>query len=157
MDKKEPRKEVRMQLIGTPEEIAPHLTRVAKELECQGFNYLADQIPSRSERFSKEFRILCGEYVGPTIRWLDDQMDEKTQLSTYCIGIVTLQSLANSRTLLIIKKQEPAKLENAELYFNSFLDRFRTELKQLGFIENWLKKTWHTIKELLGVAKAVKP
>ena len=104
MNKKELEKEVRIQLTGTPEEIAPHLTRVAKELKCQGFNYLADQIPYRSGQFSKEFQILCGEYVGPTIRWLDDQMDEKTQRSTYCIGIVTLQSLANSRTLIIIKK-----------------------------------------------------
>ena len=157
MNKQEPEKEVRMQLIGTPEEIAPHLTRVAKELKCQGFNYLADQISYRSGQFSKEFQIRCGEYVGPKIRWLDDQMDEKTQRSTYCIGIVTLQSLANYRTLLIIKKQEPAKLKNAELYFNSFLDRFRTELKQLGFIEDWRKKAWRHIKELIGIAKVVKP
>ncbi len=157
MNNEEIEKEVRIQLIGTPDEIAPHLIRVAKEFKCQGFNYLADQIRCESGEFSKEFRILCGEYVGPVIRWLDDQMDEATQRSTSCIGIITLQSLANSRTLLIIRKQEPTKLENSELYFNSFLDRFRTELKQLGFIENWRKKAWHIIKDLVGIAKTVKP
>lgn len=157
MDKEEIEEEVRIQLIGTPDEIAPHLIRVAEELKFQGFNYLAQQISYKSGEFSKEFQILCGEYVGPVIRWLDDQMDQATQLSTSCVGIITLQSLANYRTLLIIKKQEPTKLENAELYFNSFLDKFRAELKKWGFLETWPKKAWRIIKELFGIAKTVKP
>jgi hypothetical protein len=68
---------IEITVIGTPAEIEPHLIRIAEGFSFQGFNYRADRIGRKSGQLSIKSEILCGKHFGPTIHWLDDQMDEK--------------------------------------------------------------------------------
>ncbi|MBA7676059.1 hypothetical protein ES703_84299 [subsurface metagenome] len=148
-------KESRKHLQGTPEEIAPHIVRVAQEFQFQGFKYLAQEVSYKSSQFSKEFTILCGEYVGPQIRIIGDVEDEEHPKNRH-IGTIILQSLANNKTLFISKKKSD-DLVDADSYFGSYLNNALKELRELGFVESWPNKAWHVLKELVGVYKVVKP
>lgn len=146
LTKKQPSgKEIRKHLQGTPEEIAPHIARIAQEFEFQGFKYLAQEVSYKSSQFSKHLTILCGEYVGPQISFIGDTEDEEHPQNR-CIGMFILQALPNTRTLLISKEKEPYELDNADSYFSSFLNKVFLELRQLGFVETLPKKVWQWIK-----------
>ncbi len=148
-------KEVRKHLQGTPEEIGPHIVRVAQEFQFQGFKYLAQEVSYKSSQFSKEFTILCGEYVGPQISTIGDVEDEEHPKNRH-IGTIILQSLTNNKTLFISKKKSD-DLVDADSYFSSYLNNTLKELRELGFVESWPNKAWRVLKELVGVYKAVKP
>jgi len=147
-------KEARKHLQGTPEEIGPHIVRIAQEFQFQGFKYLAQEVSYKSSQFSKEFTILCGEYVGPQIRIIGDVEDEEHPKNRH-IGTIILQSLANNKTLFISKKKSD-DLVDADSYFGSYLNNVLKELRELGFVESWPNKAWRILKELVGVYKAVK-
>lgn len=148
-------RESRKHLQGTPEEIAPHIVRVAQEFQFQGFKYLAQELSYKSSQHSKYFQILCGEYVGPQISFGVDAEDDKHPKNRH-IGKIILQSLPNTRTVFI-SREKSGDLVNAALYFNSFLERLSLEFKNLGVEETTLRKAWRWFKEIIGIVKVVKP
>ena len=68
---------------------------------------------------------------------------------------ITLQSLANNKTLLIIHNIG-SDFSNSYYYADIFVNRLLSELKKLGFIEAWYKKALRIIKEVIGIAQVAK-
>lgn len=148
-------RESRKHLQGTPEEIAPHIVRVAQEFQFQGFKYLAQELSYKSSQHSKYFQILCGEYIGPQISFGVDAEDDKHPKNRH-IGEIILQSLPNTRTVFI-SREKSGDLVNAALYFNSFLERLSLEFKNLGVEETTLRKTWRRFSGIIELWNKLKP
>ena len=92
------------------------------------------------------------------------------------IGVLTLKSIGARRTILRIPPRsqwsrrisEAAELlrlglveENQKAFYDSLFARYieclQIKLKSYGLKVTWCKRLWRVIKELLGIAKAVKP
>jgi len=156
MNKALQKKEIKIQLTGTPEEIAPHIVGVAEEFQSDNLKYHAQEKSYKSNQYSKHFEILCGDYFGPQIWWIGGDEEESPKHQSHKVGTIILRALRNRKTLLI-SKPELSGFDSDGSYFNSFLKRLLTELKQLGFVETWPKKAWYIVKEIIGIAKVVKP
>jgi hypothetical protein len=160
-------KEIRRQLSGTPEEIAPHIVRVAQEFQFQGFKYLAQEVSYKSSRFSKKFTILCGKYVGPQIWFIGGDEDdegiipqvypkEEKAKSLHDIGTIILQSLPENKTLMI-SKPKLSNFDSEGSYFDSFLERLSLEFKNLGIEETTVQKTWRWFNRIIELWNKLKP
>jgi len=145
--------EIRKYLNGTPEEITPHLERIAEESKCKGLNYYIGK-QTGSSQFSKKFWLLCGKYQR-LIHFIGVNND-KDEDDAREIGEITLQSLPSNKTLFIAKHQSN-DFDIDGFYYRNFLGNLFLELKQLGFVETWPRKAWRVIKELIGIAKVAKP
>ena len=157
-------KEVKLHLIGTPEGIASHIARVAENFHFRDLEYRAQEERYKSSQFSKQFRILCGSDFSPAVHWIgeDDgiilQIYPKKENTKFpqLIGIITLQSLPNNKTLLIAEHIS-SSFDSDACFYDNFLKNLFSELKELGFVETLPKKLWRVVKELIGIAKVVKP
>lgn len=165
MDKKSSQKEIRIQLLGTPEQIGPHIVRIAEDSHFQDLEYRAYEEHYKSSQSSRQFRILCGNDFSPSIRWIggDDEViapqifpKKEEGKSIHHIGTIILQPLHNNKTLFIARRIS-SSFDSDGSYFDSFLKTLLLELKQVGFVETWPKKAWRVIKELVGIAKIAKP
>ncbi|MBI2860295.1 MAG: hypothetical protein HYX91_02160 [Chloroflexi bacterium] len=140
-------KEVKIILAGTPEEVAPHIIRVAEFLKVQELNYCATEEFYATSEYSKELTIMCGTELHPGLI-----MPDKEPPDRHTIGHITLQSLPNNKTLFIARIEQ-YDFNNADYYFTSFLETLLLELKRIGFLATWPKKVWHVMKELIGIVK----
>jgi len=139
--------EVRKRLQGTPEEIVPHILRVAQEFQFpQGFNCYAKEESYKASQFSKQLTIYrITDSFTPDVIWMHISSEDEPQT----IGSITLQSLPNNKTLFIAKTTLHS--------FGSFLERLSSEFKSLGIEETTVQKMWRWFKEIIGIVKAVKP
>ena len=151
-------KEIRKQLCGTPEEVAPHIIRVAREFRYQGFSYDGEEERIPSDKFSKYISIhrITG-WLDPHEFLIRGDQGLPHEVLPHFIGGIVLQPLPNSRTLFIARYSTPSCPDCDSSYFDNFLRRLSAELKNIGFEETTAKKAWRVFKEVLPVAKAVKP
>lgn len=126
---------IRKQLSGTPVELAPHIVRVANEFQFQGLNYHAQEA-SKSNQFSKQFRIMCGKDFGPRIITIGGEAPKDLPND---VGIITLQPLPNNKTIFI-GEHISSSFDSEGSYFDSFLERLSLEFKNLGIEETTVKK-----------------
>lgn len=136
-------KENRKHLQGTPEEIAPHIVRVANEFQFpQGFSCYAEEKSEESSQFSKQFtiyRITGGRKPG--VIWAGAKEEELPR----SIGTITLQPLPNNKALFIAKHTSYS-FDSDGSYFDSFLTGLSLEFKDLGFEKSRVKKIWQWLK-----------
>lgn len=144
-------KEGRKNLLGTPEEIAPHIVRIAESLKIEEGKYKIVEEINNSTQFSKRLRIMYGRNVDlPTIN-IDGSSHDRED-----IGIITLQSLPNNETLFIPERLS-SNLDSNGVYLNNFLERLSLEFKNLGIEETKTKKTWRWVNKILDIWAKVKP
>lgn len=147
-------KGIRKQLSGTPEELTPHIIRVSREFRfTDGFNCYGEEESYETSPFSKRFmiyRITGGRlpHVG--------YMGAKPEELPYSIGIISLQSLPNNKTLFIAKYALPS-CDSEGSYFDSYLERLSLEFKNLGIEETAYRKTWRWFKGIIEVWNKLKP
>ena len=151
-------KEIRKQLCGTPEEVAPHIIRVAREFRYQGFSYDGEEERIPSDKFSKNISIhRVTSWLDPHEFLIRGDQGLPHEVLPHFIGGIVLQPLPNSSTLFIARYSTPSCPDCDSSYFDNFLHRLSAELKNIGFEETTAKKAWRVFKEVLPVAKAVKP
>lgn len=151
-------KEIRKQLSGTPEEVAPHIIRVAREFRYQGFSYDGGEERIPSDKFSKYISIhrITG-WLDPHEFLIRGDQGLPHEVLPHFIGGIVLQPLPNSRTLFIARYSTSSCSDCDSSYFDNFLHRLSSEMKNIGFEETTARKAWRVFKEALSIAKAVKP
>jgi len=145
------KQELTMQLIGTPEIIIPHIKRITKTLTIDDVKYKAEEKPGRTSEYSKQLYVLCGTEVDTLVVDLCSPYPDKHEIINF-----TLQSLPNNKTILMIQNVK-TDFNNADNYIDYYIKQLLSEMKELGFIEAWYKKTYRIIKELIGIAQVTKP
>lgn len=147
-------KEIRKQLSGTPEELAPHIVRVANEFQFpQGFNCYAEEDSYKSSQFSKQFTIYrITDSFTPGVIWGGAKPEELPR----AIGTITLQPLPNNRALLIAKHTLPS-FDSGGSYFDSFLEGLSLEFKNLSIEETTVQKTWRWFNRIVELWAKLKP
>ncbi len=149
--------EIRKQLIGAPEQIAPHIMRVAQELRFQNFHYDAREeriITSELCKYITIYRVTT--WLDPDELLISGDQGLPHEVLPHLIGGITLQPLPNSRTLFMARYSTFSCPDCDSSYFDHFLGRLSAELKNLGFEETTAKKVWRVLKEVLSIAKTVK-
>jgi hypothetical protein len=158
LENKKQTREVRRQFLGTPDELAPHLKRIAEKTTCRSLNYylVPGAFKQENTPYYKAFSLCCGKYQR-FIYFVEDETDNEEDKG-YAKNIceITLQSLPDSKTLFIAE-YGLSDFDTDGALCEFYLDALQRELKKLGFIESILKRIWRIIKELLGIAKTVKP
>ena len=151
-------KEIRKQLCGTPEEVAPHIIRVAREFRYQGFSYEGGKERIRSDKFSKYISIhrITG-WLDPHEFLIRGDQGLPHEVLPHFIGGIVLQPLPNSRTLFITRYSTSSCSDCDSSYFDNFLHRLSSEMKNIGFEETTARKAWRAFKEVLSFAKKVIP
>ena len=151
-------KEIRKQLCGTPEEVAPHIIRVAREFRYQGFSYEGGEERIPSDKFSKYISIhrITG-WLDPHEFLIRGDQGLPHEVLPHFIGGIVLQPLPNSRTLFITRYSTSSCSDCDSSYFDNFLHRLSSEMKNIGFEETTARKAWRAFKEVLSFAKKVIP
>lgn len=126
---------------GTPEEIAPHVFRIAESVQLQAIRYKAVYETYNSNQFSKQIRIMCGTEVDHLLTDIDAPSPDR-----HDIGLITLQSLPNDHTLFIAR-YDPSGFDSAGYYFNGFLDHLSSEFKNLCIQEGTAEKMTNDKKD----------
>jgi len=151
--------EIRKQLIGTPEEITPHIMRVAREFQFQDFNYDAKEERITSDKFSKYISVYrVTGWLDPDEFLIAGSQGLPHEVLPHFIGGIILQPIPNNKTLFIARSRPLSSdiKPSYGFYFDTFLTRLSSEMKSLGFEETTAKKTWRVFKEVLLIAKTVK-
>ncbi len=150
-------REIRKQLIGTPEEVATHIVRVARDFRFQGFSYDAEEESITSDKLSKYISIhrITG-WLDPHEFLIKGDQGLPHEVLPHLIGVILLQPLPYSRTLFISRYSKPSCSDCDVSYFKNFLHKLSSEMKNMGFEETIAKKTWRVFKEVLSTAKTLK-
>jgi uncharacterized protein (DUF433 family) len=134
-------KEIRKQLSGTPEEVAPHIIRVAREFRYQGFSYDGEEERIPSDKFSKNISIhRVTSWLDPHEFLIRGDQGLPHEVLPHFTGGIVLQPLPNSRTLFIARYSTPSCPDCASSHFDNFLRRLSAELKNIGFEKPQLKR-----------------
>jgi len=146
-------KKVRKHLQGTPDELAPHIVRVANEFQFQGFNCYAQEESYESTQFSKQLTIYrITDCFTPGVIWGGAKPEELPRT----IGVITLQSLPSSKTLLIAKHILSSS-DSESSYFHTFLERLSLEFKNLGIEETTVRKAVRWFSRIIELWNKLKP
>ena len=155
-------------LKSTPDVISPIIKRVIDEFKYKDLGYYSIEEKQRASPIYRKIAAVAGEVMDTSIGCED------------CIGIITLQSLGNDKTLFRIPPRDqwyicikPKTLPNLQweghvnkhefyLFFDescfiNLYEKLLAEFKRLNFIETLLEKVWRLFKEFIGLAKAVRP
>ncbi len=150
-------KEIRRQLSGTPEEVAPHIIRVAREFQFQGFSYDAREERITSNKFSKQITIYrVTSWLDVDEFWATGGQELPHEVLPHIVGGILLQSLPNNKTLLIAKHILPS-FDDEGSYFDSFLEKLSLEFKNLGIEETTVQKTWRWFNRIIELWNKLKP
>ena len=150
--------EIRKQLIGTPEEVTPHIIRVAREFRFQGFSYDANEERITSDKSSKYISIYrVTGWLDPHEFLIRGDQGLPHGVLPHFIGGIILQPLPNSRTLFMARYSKTSCSDCNSSYFDNFRHRLSSEMKNLGFEETIAKKAWRYFKEVLLFAKRFIP
>lgn len=151
--------EIRKQLIGTPEQIDPHIMRVAREFQFQDFDYDAREERIISSKLCKYITIYrVTSWLDPDEFWATGGQGLPHEVLPHVIGGITLQSITNNKTLFLARSIPLSSDTKASygFYFDAFLARLSSDMKNLGFEETTTKRAWRVFKEVLSIAKTVK-
>lgn len=130
-----PYKEIK--LIGSPNQVTIHIERIINGLKSGEMQFFASH--NKDNTLAIDIDVSLGKYRR-LVYFLDDEPDPNDAKT---IGEFTLQSLPNSKTLMIIKPKN-----GLDAPFNYALKVILTELKKLGFVESIPLKMWKFLKEL---------
>lgn len=133
--------DIRKHLMGMPEEIALHIVRLAESIKEEN-KYKIVEEDYNTTPFSKRLRVICGREVDTILVSLDGPYPDR-----HDVGIITLQSLPNNKTLFI-SEPLPSNFDSNGSYFGSFLQRLSLEFKNLGIDEATPEKILDTKKEI---------
>ena len=144
-----------------PQTIMPMVDEVAKELCSHNFYYEARGSPSQQ---------LKRTFIGYNV--LVMETGKVGAIAKQPIGAFTLQSLGSNRTMLTVLPRSrwgdgnltPTELailaynvSHYDEYFVQFIKRLDERLAHYGLRVTWYKRLWRVIKELLEIAKVIKP
>lgn len=168
--KKQPFEEAwEIELIGDVQNFCSLVKEVADELGVTGYVIEAKLVNPNEANFAY-FNIysVLGRHPSPL----------GGHPSPTLIGVLTLKSIGATRTILripprsqwsqrisradelirmgLIKEDKKAE-DFYDSLFAKYIDRLQIRLKHYGLKVTWYKRLWRVIKELLGIAKVVKP
>ena len=151
-----------IELIGDVQNFCPIVKEVADELDISDYAIEAKQVELETTTDSAWFNIFSVDRRYP---------------SPILIGVLTLKSIGSMRTILRIppRSQWSKEIKGDELMrmalvgedeedrafydaqFAKYIERLQAKLKHYGLKFTWYKRLWRWFKEIIGIAKAVKP